>query len=162
MKLKWPQTEVADANKTDPIALGTMGSLTLGFVAAAVFAAVGFGVSATVSARDRVTEFALLRALGLSNRQLGSWLALEQGALVVSSVGLGTLIGLLLSWVALPLVSVTQSGTAPIPAVTLIYPWATMLLLVLAVVASLAVIVSLLVGLLRRMGVGSLLRLGVD
>ena len=44
-------------------------------------------------ARERVTEFGLLRALGLSPRQLGIWMALEQGLLVVSGLALGTLVG---------------------------------------------------------------------
>jgi hypothetical protein len=155
-------TEAAELRKTDPIALGTMGSLSMGFVAAAVFASVGFAVSATVSARERLTEFALLRALGLSNPQLGGWLAVEQAALVALSLGLGTAIGLMLSRVALPLISVTQAGTIPIPALTVEYPWSTILLLELAVVGSLAVIVAVLITLLRRLGLGSLLRLGVD
>jgi len=156
------ENQAAELRKTDPIALGAMGSLSMGFVAAAVFASVGFAVSATVSARERLTEFALLRALGLSNPQLGAWLAIEQAALVALSLGLGTAIGLLLSWLALPLISVTQVGTVPIPSLTVQYPWSTILLLELAVVGSLAVIVTVLITLLRRLGLGSLLRLGVD
>lgn len=153
---------VADDRKTDPVALGTMGSMALGFISAAVFAAVGFAVSATVSARERVTEFALLRALGLSNRQLGLWLTLEQGVLVATSLALGTLIGLLLSWLILPLVSVTQAGEIPIPAVTVSHPWTTIMWLELAVVSALVITVIALAVLLRRMGLGSLLRLGED
>ncbi len=154
--------EVADLKRTDPIALGTIGSLALGFVAAAVFAVVGFAVSAAISARERVAEFALLRALGLSNGQLGSWLALEQTALVVLSLGIGTSIGLLLSWVVLPLVMVTQAGAAPVPATVLVFPWTTVLLIDLAVVLSLVAIVAVLMVLLRRLGVSSLLRVGIE
>jgi len=156
------RNETADLRKTDPIALGTIGSLALGFVAAAVFAAVGFATSAAISARERASEFALLRAIGLSNRQLGLWLVLEQTALVVLSLGLGTLIGLMLSWVVLPQVMVTQAGIAPVPDTILVFPWTTVLVLDLVVVASLVAIVSLLVVLLRRRGVGTLLRLGIE
>jgi hypothetical protein len=81
---------------------------------------------------------------------------------VVLSLGLGTAIGLLLSWLALPLISVTQAGAIPIPELTVEYPWSTILLLELAVVGTLAVIVTALIVLLRRLGLGSLLRLGVD
>ena len=62
---------------TDPIALGIIGALAIGFVAAALFAVVGFIVSAAVSARERIAEFALLRALGLSSGQLSVWLSLR-------------------------------------------------------------------------------------
>ena len=71
---------------TDPIALGIIGALAIGFVAAALFAIVGFIVSAAVSARERIAEFALLRALGLSSGQLSVWLSLENAALATVSL----------------------------------------------------------------------------
>lgn len=147
---------------TDPVALGTIGALSIGFIAAAVFAAVGFAVSATVSARERITEFGLLRALGLSPRQLGAWMTLEQGILVVSSLGFGTLVGWALTTTILPLVTVTQQGTRPIPDVTIVYPWETVALLEAGLVAVLGVIVVVMSLLLRRLGLGSLLRLGEE
>ena len=85
---------LADRLLSDPPALGTIGALTLGFVAAAAFAVVGFLVTAIVSARDRAAEFALLRALGLSSRQLAAWTFLEQAALVGLCLVLGTAVGL--------------------------------------------------------------------
>ena len=61
------QAERARALSTDPVALGVIGAFAIGFIAAAVFAVLGFVVNAAVSARERVTEFALLtrgRAVG--------------------------------------------------------------------------------------------------
>jgi hypothetical protein len=147
---------------SDPVALGTIGALTVGFVAAAVFAAVGFAVSATVSARERLVEFALLRALGLSPRQLGGWLLLEQGVLVLVSLGLGTLLGALLTSTILPLVTLTQDGEAAVPTVIVEYPWGAIAGLETAVVVVLGLIVTSMVVLLRRIGLGSLLRMGED
>jgi hypothetical protein len=147
---------------TDPVALGTIGALSIGFVAAAVFAAVGFAVSATVSARERITEFGLFRALGLSPRQLGAWMTLEQGVLVVFSLGFGTLVGWALTGAILPLVTVTQQGTRPIPEVVSVYPWETVALLIAGLVTVLGVIVVVMSVLLRRLGLGSLLRLGEE
>ena len=154
--------EVTDTLVSDPVALGTIGALTVGFAAAAVFAAVGFAVSATVSARERLIEFALLRALGLSPRQLGGWLVLEQSALVIASLAMGTLIGVILTATVLPLIAVTQSGQTAVPEVIVIYPWRSIVTLELAVVALLGVIVAVMALLLRRIGLGSLLRLGDD
>ena len=145
---------------TNPVALGTIGALTLGFVAAAVFATVGFAVSATVSARQRLKEFALLRALGLSPKQLVSWLSLEQGVLVVLSLALGTLVGVVLTALVLPLVSLTQAGANTVPEVIILFPWAIVLKLELAVLAILGSTVLVMTVLLRRIGLGSLLRLG--
>jgi ABC-type antimicrobial peptide transport system permease subunit len=131
-------------------------------VAAAVFATVGFAVSATVSARERLVEFALVRALGLSRRQLAAWLSLEQGVLVVLSLLLGTLVGVLLTAVVLPLITLTQGGQPAVPPVLVRYPWTVILALEIGVVAVLAAVVTAMTVLLRRIGLGSLLRMGED
>lgn len=154
--------EDAATRGSDPVALGTIGALTVGFVAAAVFASVGFAVSATVSARERLVEFALVRALGLSPRQLGGWLFLEQGALVFTSLGLGTLIGIVLTATILPLISLTQDGSAAFPQVIVEYPWPTIVTLEAAVIVVLGLIVTLMTFALRRVGLGGLLRIGED
>lgn len=154
--------ELVDRLTADPVALATIGALTVGFAAAAVFSIVGFAVTATVSARERLVEFALIRALGMSRTQLGGWLGLEQGALVMVSLTLGTLVGVVLTAVLLPLVILTQAGAAPTPETTVVYPWSTVLALELSVVAALGVVVVVMTLLLRRIGLGSLLRIGED
>ncbi|HXV70425.1 MAG TPA: ABC transporter permease [Acidimicrobiia bacterium] len=156
------QQEVIDNLTADPVALATIGALTVGFVAAAVFSVVGFAVTATVSARERLVEFALIRALGMSRRQLGGWLGLEQGALVVVSLALGTVVGIILTAILLPLVILTQTGAIPVPETIVIYPWDTILILELVVVAALAIVVIVMTFLLRRIGLGALLRMGED
>jgi len=152
----------ADLLKTDPVALGIIGALSLGFVAAALFASVGFVVSASVSAHERLNEFALLRALGLSPRQLSGWLSLENGLLVLISLVGGTLLGLLMSWLVLPFVTLTQDASAVVPGIIVKIPWGTILLLEVITVVSLALVVGLLAILLRRIGLGTVLRLGED
>ena len=62
-----------------------------------------------------MTEFALLRALGLSSRQLSVWLSLENATLAAISLVTGTALGLVIAWVALPFVTVTQ-GRHAVPA----------------------------------------------
>ncbi len=156
------RSERAQSLLSDPVALGNIGSLSLGFVAAAVFAAIGFIVSAVVSARERVTEFALLRALGLSPRQLVRWMALEHGVLLAISLIGGTLLGIALAWLVLPLIAVTQQATQVVPGVIVVVPWLTIVLLELGVVAVLLLVVGVLALVLRRGGLGTLLRLGED
>jgi hypothetical protein len=108
---------------TDPVPLGVIGVLGLGSIAAMTFAAIGFLVSATVSTNERRGEFALLRALGLSDRQLSLWLALENTFLLVIGLVLGSALGLLLSWLVLPFVTVTGTGAAAVPAPVIVIPW---------------------------------------
>jgi hypothetical protein len=147
---------------TDGVALSIIGALTLGSVAAALFAIVGLTVSAAVSARERRTEFALLRALGLSGRQLSGWLWLENGSLVFVSLLAGTGLGLLIGWMVLPFVTVTQRAAAPVPSVIVQVPWDRILLLEVISALTLAGAVVLIGGALRRSGMGTILRIGED
>jgi predicted lysophospholipase L1 biosynthesis ABC-type transport system permease subunit len=145
---------------TDPVALGMIGALTIGVAAAALFAIVGFIVSAAVAARERITEFALLRALGLSPGQLSGWLSLENATLALISLVAGSGLGVAMAWVALPFVTVTQRAGTPFPPVDVTVPWSTILLLdVVGLVAS-AVTVGVLAMLLRRVGMAASLRTG--
>jgi hypothetical protein len=147
---------------TDPVALGIIGALTLGFVTTGVFAVVGLMVSGAVSARQRRTEFALLRALGLSGRQLAASLWLENGSIVLVSLLAGTSLGLVIGWAVLPFVSVTQQAAAPVPPVIVQFPWDRILVLEIVSAIALGVAVVVIGGVLRRLGVGSILRMGED
>lgn len=146
----------------DPLALGIIGALALGFVVAGLFAVIGLAASAAVSARQRRGEFALLRALGLSGGQLSGWLWLENASLVLVSLLAGTGLGLLIGWVVLPYITVTQQATTPFPPVIVETPWATILTLEAVTAGALALTVVALATVLRRAGVGSVLRMGGD
>jgi ABC-type antimicrobial peptide transport system permease subunit len=123
---------------------------------------IGLIVSAAVSAGQRRAEFAVLRALGLSGRQLAGWLWLENGTLVLVSVLTGTGLGLLIGWLVLPFVTVTQQGTAPVPLVLVDIPWDRILLLDLASVLALGGAVVVIGFFMRRLGLGAVLRMGED
>ena len=58
-----------------------------------------------------------MRALGLTASQLSRWLWLENGSLVVVSLICGTAVGVVISLIALPFVTVTQQATTPVPPV---------------------------------------------
>jgi predicted lysophospholipase L1 biosynthesis ABC-type transport system permease subunit len=146
----------------DPLALGIIGALALGFVVAGLFAVIGLAASAAVSARQRRGEFALLRALGLSGGQLSGWLWLENASLVLISLLAGTGLGLLIGWVVLPYITVTQQAGVPFPPVIVEIPWISILVLEAVSAAALGVTVVALATVLRRSGVGSVLRMGGD
>lgn len=158
-------TSAVERNRTlstDPVALGIIGALAIGFVAAALFAVVGFMVSAAVSARERIAEFALLRALGLSPRQLSVWLSLENAALAIVSLVTGSALGLVIAWVVLPFITVTQGAATPFPPVEVDVPWGTIAILEAVALIALAATVAALTWLLRRIGLASVLRMSED
>ncbi|HKP19325.1 MAG TPA: ABC transporter permease, partial [Gaiellaceae bacterium] len=147
-------TSVAERERAlldDPVALGVIGALALGFVVAAAFAGLGFAVSAAASARTRTLEFAVMRALGLRTRELSGWIVLEHALMVAFSVAGGTALGLAVSWLVLPYVSLGAAGAAPVPPVRVEMPWTTVLWLELGMLAALAAIAAAQVRLVRRL-----------
>jgi hypothetical protein len=144
----------------DPVALGISGALSLGFVVAAVFAIVGFAVSAAVSAAERTTEFAVLRALGLTGRQLTGWLALEGGVTAALALAGGIALGASVAWLVLPFVSLAGEGGKPFPEVVVDLSWEAVAVLTGAILAALSVILAVQLMLLRRLALGPALRAG--
>lgn len=148
--------------RTDPVALGTLGALSVGFVAAIIFALVGFVSSVVVGARERMTEFALLRAIGLSSRQLAGWLLVENGFLVILSLLGGTLLGFLLSWLILPLITVNRDAEQVFPSLIVVIPWRTIFILEGVILLLLLVVSTMMAIVLRQVGLGAALRIGEE
>jgi hypothetical protein len=146
------------ALSTDPVPLGVIGVLGLGSIAAMIFAAIGFIVSATVSTRERLGEFALLRALGLSGRQLSVWLSLENAFLLTIGLAAGVGLGLVLAWLVLPFSTLTSSGAVAVPSPTVIIPLATLLPIVVAAVGVFLVTLVILRRQLLTVRIGDVLR----
>jgi putative ABC transport system permease protein len=69
-------------------------------------------LSALITARRRAIELGVLRALGMSGRQVAVELVIEQVLLVIAGVGAGTGIGLLAAQLVVPLL---QVGAGPHP-----------------------------------------------
>src|SRR5665647_2120553 len=103
-----------------PLRVATQAGLWLVALAAALLAAVGFGVHATVTLRARAVEFAQLRAIGLSRRSLTAVVGAESLLLCLLGGTFGIGIGALLG----PLGAVSADGTPPIPSVVVHIPWA--------------------------------------
>jgi FtsX-like permease family len=152
----------ARALSTDPVALGISGALYIGFAAAAIFAVIGFAVSSAISAAERKTEFAVLRSVGLSRRQLSGALALEGGLTAFLALAAGTALGVLLAWFVLPYVSLSGEGGRPFPEVVVHFPWRTAALLEGALLLALAVVVAIEIRVLARVRLAPALRAGED
>ena len=153
---------LAQTLRDDPLTAGVVGALGIVLVAAAAVAAIGFTASATVAARQRMAEFAVLQAVGLSGRQLLVLVLTEQGVLVGLGVVLGVALGLLVTSLVVPLVILTADAARPVPAVLMVAPWAALLGLAAALAAVLGAVVVALGARLRRVDAAALLRQGGD
>jgi hypothetical protein len=86
----------------DPLYLDLIGVLAIGAITALLLALVGNLLASWLSARNRVTNFAVLRALGTSFEQVARVLTWEQGITYITSIILGIVFGALLSITAIP------------------------------------------------------------
>lgn len=154
------RTELAQNLARDPIWLGVIGVLALGSLAAVVFAAIGFVVSATVSTSERLHELALLRAIGLSGGQLSAWLTLEQVFLLAVGLIGGSALGVLLAWLVLPYATLSVTGASVVPAPVIVVPWEIVLPVELGLAAGLIAIVLVLTRQVPESQMTSVLRAG--
>ncbi|MET7460471.1 ABC transporter permease [Nonomuraea sp. NPDC005501] len=134
--------ELTTALRDDPLAGGLQGALILGFVAALVFAVLGFLVNATVAVRERAAEFAVLRALGVGSRQVLGLLAVEQAFVVGLSLVAGTALAAVMNVLVVPHVVLTGQASAVTPDVVLDVPWAAIAGMLALVTALLFAIVA--------------------
>ncbi|MGQ0608911.1 MAG: FtsX-like permease family protein [Chloroflexota bacterium] len=146
----------------DPVALGVIGALAIGSIAALIVAIIGFVVSAVVSTRERLGEFALLRAMGMSPGQLSAWLTFENAFLLAAGIVAGSGLGLLLSWLVLPFVTLTAEARVVVPPVLVEIPWLAIGVVHLLAAVGLVVAVVVIGGILRRVPVSGVLRAGQD
>jgi ABC-type antimicrobial peptide transport system permease subunit len=77
--------------------------LGLGFVVALAVVVVGFGLHFLAVARNRATQFAIMRANGVPQSMLRRSLLAEQVVVLVSGLLAGTAIGLLVAWAVIPI-----------------------------------------------------------
>ena len=113
--------------------------LVLLFLAVALASASGLLLFSHLDSRERQTEFALLRTLGISQGQMQRILWVNLFLMAICGVGLGTLLGWLIGASVLPLMEVVEEGARATPSLVLTTDWQRLLVsyVILAVVTGL-------------------------
>jgi len=137
---------IALALQQDPMRVSAQAALWLTILGAALLAAIGFAMHTAAGMRSRRTEFAQLRAVGLSRRMLVALIGAESLMLCVLGTVFGVALGVLVGWLVGPLITVSPDGTPTVPSVLVVIPWLQVLLLIGVVVAALVVIVASIAG----------------
>ncbi|HUF39454.1 MAG TPA: ABC transporter permease [Anaerolineales bacterium] len=101
--------------KADPMALGLRGVTSLGYFLTSLLAIAGFATYFYMSIRGRAREFGILRAMGMSPRQLYGSLAVEQSLIVLTGLVLGAVLGALLNELVLPGLPITLGDGLDLP-----------------------------------------------
>jgi putative ABC transport system permease protein len=160
----------------DPLYLDLSALLILGSIMALLLALVGNLLASWLSVRGRLTNFAVLRALGTAPRQLASMLTCEQGIIYAGALLLGGVFGILLSILALPSLIFTTIAASSLdfnigngqdyilqttPPVQVIIP-ASLWIVCAALVALCILAVLMMVRVAARPSMGQMLRLNED
>ena len=160
----WPRQVVAHQGVTPafsardtPLTAGIYGVVSVGFLIAIVLSLLGFFAYAYLSLQRRLTEFAILRALGLSAGQLRRLLLFEQFFLLGAGIAGGIFAGVLTTRLFLPYLPI---ATNTVPPFLITMPWLTVGEFVLVVLAVFAAVLSAHSTMLLKLQLGRVLRLG--
>ncbi len=154
------QSMIAD-QKSDPLAAaGWGGILLISFVGVVLVSGLGFVVYAYLAARGRHLEFAVLRTLGFSWRQIVSLVCLEQILVIGLGMGIGTLLGNRLSRIMMPFLQVTEKGETVIPPFVMMIDWRTIGVAYVILAIAFVVTISLVVLFFSRVALHRALRMG--
>ncbi len=146
--------------QTRPERQGLFGLLSVGFTSAAIVTVVGFIVFAVVSFQRRFIELGMMRAVGLSKRQMAAYLVGEQAVLIISGTVTGTLLGVWASTIFIPFFQVGADKTALVPPYNVQIAWEQIGLIYAIFGAMFVAAVIVLFMLLNRMRLFEAVKLG--
>ena len=157
----WSSAELnIRAQQRRPERQGLFGLLSVGFVSSALLTVLGFLLYALFSFRRRFIEMGMLRAIGLSIRQMTSLLAAELAFLVLLGIGVGTALGICASRLFVPFLQIGANAGSQYPPFQLQIAWLSIgevyILFALLFVGALGILSTLLV----RMKIFQAIKLG--
>ena len=133
-------------------------------------------IASWLSAHNRLTGFAVLRALGTPPRQIASVLTWEQGIIYTTAIALGVIFGFLLSALAVPVLVFTSVGSngansdissgafyiaQSVPPIQVIVPLSVGIALV-ALIVICVIALGMMIRVVARPSIGQTLRLNED
>lgn len=134
--------------------------LALAYATVLLVSAVGFLVHSQVSFDARKGEFALLRTIGLSLRQLLSLVVLEQALVLGVAIGIGIFMGTRLGGTMLPFLSNSGEGVRVVPPILVEIDWPSVGITFAMLGVVILIVVAVILFSVYRMSIQSVLRLG--
>ncbi len=101
--------------KNDPMLQGTNGTLTLGFIVTMAVSTIGFLIYWILSIKQRVLQFGIFRAMGLSVKKIIGMLVCEQVLISGTAILVGIVIGGIASDLFVPLLQMAYSAAQQVP-----------------------------------------------
>ena len=134
--------------------------LSAGFIASALMTALGFLLYALFSFRRRFIEMGMLRAIGLSVRQMIGLLASELASLILLGMSVGTLLGVIASRLFVPFLKMGATTEALYPPFQIQIAWLSIFEIYFLLAALFLAALGVLVPLLMRMKIFQAIKLG--
>ncbi len=145
----------------DPlISAGWRALLAIAFATVLTASAVGFLVYSQVTFASRMTEYAVVRTLGLTTRQVLGLVALELTMVLVPAVVIGAVLGMRMGATIIPFLVTSGEGVRVVPPVVLDVEWQTIGLLVVVTGAIFFAISIGLISSVRKISPPSVMRMG--
>jgi len=141
---------------------GVFGILSLGFLVTIIVSLSGYILFWFFNLSRRVVQIGILRAMGLSRKQLTGMLLLEQIFTAGLSIGLGIGIGKLASLLFLPFLQTTDNSTNQVPPFRVIFEATDTNRLYIVVGVMMTIGVALLITHIRRLKVHQAVKLGEE
>jgi putative ABC transport system permease protein len=154
--------ETALRLRDDPGRTGIFGILTVGFIIAALLTILGFMLYSFLSARRRMQQLGILRAMGLSIRQLISLFIFEQGFLIVLGMVVGTLLGVWTGSLFIPFLQIKSEAHAGIPKFIVMTAWGDIAKIYVIFAAILAIAFPAFIWMLARMKIHEAIKFGEE
>jgi len=151
---------VINAEQQRPQRQGLFGVLSVGFAGAALLAVIGFALYAFFSFRWRFIELGILRAVGLSARQMIAFLGWELVFLMGIGLGAGTGLGVWMSNFFIPYLQVGSGAEAQTPPFVVQIHWPSVFQIYLLFGALFIFALAVLVVLLMRMKIFQAIKMG--
>lgn len=143
-----------------PARMGLFGFFSLGFIVTMLLSLLALGVHAFLMYQRRFIQLGILRAIGLSARQMAVSLAGEQFATTTLGILGGLVLGLAVSYLFIPYMQMGYAETDLVPPFVTIVAWREVTFAVaMLLVAALCITVSL-VWILSRLRVFQAIKLG--
>lgn len=155
------QAELIEA-KNDPFLLALNGILTLGFILSIVVSFVGFLLYWILSLRSRTLQNGVMRALGLSVRQMIGMLVAEQLLTSGVAVAIGILVGNMTASLYVPHFQIAFNPSTLVPPFAVVFDRLDYVRLYSTVLFMLAVGLGILGFMLTRIRIHQALKLGED
>jgi ABC-type antimicrobial peptide transport system permease subunit len=152
--------------QANPTSGGMRGLLLIGAITAALLAVLGSLVQAVMAARQRTTQFAIFRTLGMASRQLTGLLLGEQAVVYLFGLIGGTMLGLILTTATWPFLTFSDSAVDPttvgVPAYVLRVNWQEVGIFYGALLVAFLLALAIAARYAATIGLGKALRLGED